>query len=172
MTPAICPPRAAGGVIAAERELVATLLVLAARTASRLGVPPADRDDVVQEAVFEAFRKRDNFDGEATLAAWIKGFVWRVAAHHRREAPPAAVELRNEMACHKLDPETVAAQRDLGRRALRAMLKRDREAVMMHDVEGLTLREIAKKQGRPTTRVWVGVCSARDAARRALGGER
>jgi RNA polymerase sigma-70 factor (ECF subfamily) len=55
--------------------------------ASRM-VGPADRDDVVQEALTRAWRKRSQFDeSRGTPRAWLLAIVADRARRHRRRAP-------------------------------------------------------------------------------------
>lgn len=53
------------------------------RVARRLGVPEAALDDAVQEVFLVAHRRRESFEGRATVRSWLYGIVRRVARDHR-----------------------------------------------------------------------------------------
>jgi RNA polymerase sigma factor (sigma-70 family) len=111
-----------------------------ARLAARLG-PPADRDDIVQEALTRAWLKRDRYDGRrGTPSAWLLAITADQARkaggrHWSRRwfsgsAGPAAVAARAD---DRLDLE----------RALRRLTARQRLAVDCHYFVGLSTAETA-----------------------------
>src|ERR1700761_4891616 len=54
------------------------------RNARRLGVPEASADDVAQDVFVIVQRRIDNYDGRASMQAWIFGILLRVVNDHRR----------------------------------------------------------------------------------------
>ena len=56
------------------------------RSASRLGVPPAQIEDVVQETFLIAHRKLGEFEGRSKLKTWLYGIALRVARVYRARA--------------------------------------------------------------------------------------
>ncbi len=61
------------------------------RLAARLA-PDADRDDVVQEALVRAWRKRDQYDpGRGTVATWLLAITADQARRARRRRRPYAL---------------------------------------------------------------------------------
>jgi RNA polymerase sigma-70 factor (ECF subfamily) len=116
-------------------------LTVMARVAARLA-PGADRDDIVQDALTQAWRRRSTFDPDrGTPAAWLCAIVAhrakRVAGKPRLLAPLSDV---------------VAARVDIDgaldvRHALTQLSKRQREAVDLHYFAGLTVAETATVMG-------------------------
>jgi RNA polymerase sigma-70 factor (ECF subfamily) len=53
------------------------------RSVLRLGVPPAQADDVVQEVFVVAYRRLADFEGRSSLKTWLYGIALRVVRAHR-----------------------------------------------------------------------------------------
>src|SRR5687768_11804809 len=76
---------------AAFAEWVEPHVPIMARLASRLA-PDADRDDVVQEALIQAWRKRDQYDEErGSPRAWLLAITADRARQARRRRPRTAL---------------------------------------------------------------------------------
>ena len=101
-----------------------------ARVAARLA-PAADRDDVVQEALSRAWRRRSTFDPDrGSAAAWLAAIVAGEARRARGRTKPS-LEL--------VDRAVEDTRRDLDlERAVAALPARQREAVDLHYFAGLT----------------------------------
>lgn len=137
-------------------EVVKTYGPSVHRHLQRIFGPGADIDDVYQMTFVEILRALPSFEGRSKLSTWIRRITWNVAYQemrttyrHRRcipldHAPPPCES--------DGDAETEAAQRQaLGRlyRGLEELDPKQRMAVVMHDIEGRTLREISETLGRP-----------------------
>lgn len=147
------------------RAWVAPHLVVMARVAARLA-PNADRDDVLQDALTVAWRRRSTFDpARGAAGAWLCTVVANVARHagrSRREAPMAAV------------PDRAAAQADsdLAMDVAAAMARlgtRQREAVDLHYYAGLSVAETAAVMGISAGTVKSTLFDARARLREMLG---
>lgn len=114
---------------------------------------PADAEDVVQEAFLRAWRSRDRFRGDGAPEAWLGRIVHNVAVERirgARELPVAEVEER-----WRDDAYTVEAERVVDRAATVEELEDalihvpadPRAAMLLHDVEGLSVAEVARVQG-------------------------
>jgi RNA polymerase sigma-70 factor (ECF subfamily) len=122
--------------------------------ARRLGVHPADLEDVVQEVFVVVGRKLGDFDATRPLKPWLFGILYRVALDWRRRAfrtrEVPTEELRD--ADPSDGPERraeQAQQRALVARALDA-LEFDRRAVLvMHEFQELGVPDIAAILGIP-----------------------
>jgi len=141
-------------------------LTAMARLAGRL-VPPADRDDVVQEALVRAWRRRSTYDeARGAVATWLLAIVASCAHRSRVRGP-------------RDRPDDVAiAQRagaDLDRdidleRALRALPKRERLAVALFYFVDLDVAGTAAVMGCSPGTVKATLYHARVRLRALLGG--
>ncbi len=147
----------------------------------RLGVPASDLEDLTHETFVLAFRKLTTFDPSRPVRPWLFGIAARIAGHHRRaflrrreeggELPE--VEFAGPGPHEALDE---SRRRALLLRALSAV-KLDRRAVLiLHEIDGLAVPEVARALGirlnTAYSRLRVGRIELADALRRLAGGER
>lgn len=101
---------------------------------------PADRDDVVQEALDRAWRRRSTFDpARGTPRAWLLAIV---ADQSRR------VRRRRRRTPLDVDAPVPPAERDIDLgRALARLAPRQRLAVDLHYFVGLRVIEVASAMG-------------------------
>ncbi len=107
-----------------------------ARLAARLA-PSADRDDVVQDALARAWRKRSSYDEtRGSAQAWLLAIVADQAGKARRRARASyeLVEVAGEQPVPDVDVE----------RALATLSRRQRLAVELHYFLGLSVAESAQ----------------------------
>jgi len=122
----------------------------------RIFGPEADVDDVFQTVMLEILRSLPAFAGRAKLATWIRRITWNVAYQEMRLHYRRARFLPVEDTAAIADPAPgtdeqafrALAHRRLYR-ALDALDPKQRMPVLMHDVEGMTLKEIGQALGRP-----------------------
>ncbi len=123
----------------------------------------AAAEDATQEALMRAFAAADTFDpSRGTLRTWLLAIVRHAAFEMLRERrrAPAALEPTGDDAEPLLelgvaagwgaDPEKEVAraeQRELLARALASLSPTDREVVVLRDLEGLSLDEVARVIG-------------------------
>lgn len=144
--------RRAGRGEAAAFELLASrhdtaLLRFAARTCGN-----ALAEDAVQEALLSAWRDARNFRGDATVRTWLFGIVLhacrrigRVRAGEPGRYEP--IEAARSAVTTASSPDDAAARAELGRvldAALRDLDARDREILLLRDVEQLSGEEVAR----------------------------
>ena len=136
-------------------------LPLMGRVAARLA-PAADRDDVVQEALSRAWRRRATYDaGRGTPAAWLAAIVAGEARSARGRTRPS-LEL--------VDAPVEDSRRDLDlERAVARLPARQREAVDLHYFAGLTVVETAAAMGCAEGTVKSTLSDARSRLRTLLG---
>lgn len=138
----------------------------------RLGVAPADLEDVCQEVLVRVYRNLDAYDPARPLRPWIFGILHRVASEwrrHRRRHP--------EFPTDALDPADARpdAEHAASRAEARALVERclaavqvDRRAVMiLHDLDGVAMPEIARALDLPLNTAYSRLRLARDEFRAA-----
>lgn len=139
------------------RDAVPAALPSLYRLALSLTRRPDAAEDLVQETVARALERAGQYRGRGTPAAWMRGILYRLAqdAHRRaqRESAEAwveAVETKWQDDAYTVDPERVAEMLEDRARLEDALLRLPfiyRSAVLLHDVEGWKLREIAELWG-------------------------
>lgn len=117
----------------------------------RLGVREADLDDATQETFLVVHRRLKDYDPRRPLRPWIAGIGYRVASEHRRRTTRRGERsLEND---HEALPDPApSADVHLGveedRRTLIAALDalpQERRAVLvMHDIDGTSMGEVAE----------------------------
>jgi RNA polymerase sigma factor (sigma-70 family) len=135
-----------------------------ARLAARL-VVPAERDDVVQEALVRAWRRRSTYDAARGAALpWLLAIVADRARRHRTRALPRTVEL--------VDGSGDLAEPDLDlERAIAALSGRQRLAVDLYYFVGLDVATCADVMGCAEGTVKATLFQARARLRELLGGD-
>ena len=143
------------------------------RCLRRLGLSPADADDVCQEVFLVVHRKLGTFEGPS-MRAWIYGICVRKAsdfrklAHKKRERVSAELpepEGRVDSAETSLENRRALAKLD---RALAALDDDKRAAFILYEIEGLSLQEVASACECPLQTVYSRLASARRNVEHAL----
>lgn len=137
------------------------------RTLRRLGVRAADVEDLVHDVFVVVHRRLPDFDAARPVRPWLFGIAYRVASDHRRLARhvrEVGVDFPHAR-CEAPDPEAraqAAEARDLVLEALDA-LDLDRRAVLvMHDIDGHAVPEIAAALDVPLNTVYSRLRIARE----------
>jgi RNA polymerase sigma-70 factor, ECF subfamily len=135
------------------------------RHAARLvGVQPAE--DVLQDALILAWRKRDHFDpARGTPRAWLLALVADQSRKHRRRVRPT-VELEDDVPDES--PAFDESGVDLGRH-LAGLSDRQRVAVSLYYYADLPVTEIAQAMGCSVGTVKSTLSDARGRLRALLG---
>lgn len=142
------------------------------RCVRQLGVADADAEDVCQEVFLTAQRKLSSFEGRSSLRSWLYGIALRVASDYRR----SAYVRRERATAEPLEPSTSAseggalepAEARQTLQALLATLDEDRRAVLvLYEIEGFSMREVAEIVGCPMQTAYSRLYSARDALKAA-----
>lgn len=114
----------------------------------RLGVHSADVEDLVHEVFLKVHVRRAEYDETRPLRAWLFGFAYRVAADYRRLARHRVEVL--DLPVNLVDPakradERVAAneERALVRAALERVELERRAILILHDLDGVAIPEVA-----------------------------
>ncbi|HEU5357639.1 MAG TPA: sigma-70 family RNA polymerase sigma factor [Gemmatimonadales bacterium] len=136
---------------AAATALVARHTGAVARFLHSSGAPPADLDDLVQEAFFRAFRRIDSWRGDAGFRAWlisIAGNLLRDQWRRRKGRRILPLDDRDLAGADAPDGEVEA---DEAAERIRAELGRlprlQREVFLLRVQEGAGYEEIARALG-------------------------
>jgi RNA polymerase sigma-70 factor (ECF subfamily) len=116
------------------------------RYCARMTGSVLDGEDVMQEAVFEAYRKLDRFDDSRALSPWL----FRIA-HNRCIDFLRRREVREEAEAAAVEPDSVQPVEPPGRALDRALERlvinlppKERACVLLKDVFDYSLEEIAQ----------------------------
>ena len=135
------------------------------RSLRRLGVAERDLEDVVHE-LFLAVRKRlTAYDASRPIKPWLFGFAYRMAADYRRLARHGREVFgdASDIADAGADTEAKIASRVLVNRALTMLPFDQRALLVMHDLEGHTMHDIADVLGNPASTLYARLHVAREA---------
>jgi RNA polymerase sigma-70 factor, ECF subfamily len=146
----------AGDAVAFERILEAhAALVL--RTAQRLLLNDADAADAAQEVFVRLHKSLLKFDDERDVLPWLYRMTVNICRDlRRRRKPSVAIDDLAEPAAKDPTPEdllTADERRRLMFEALAALSERERDAITLRDLEGLSTAEVAEALGTTETTV-------------------
>jgi RNA polymerase sigma factor (sigma-70 family) len=138
-------------------ELVGRHAGRAAAAARRILRSREDAEDVVQEAILSSYLSLDRLREPARFGSWLAAIAGNLAKMRLRQERTAA-DLPGGLAAPADD---VVEALDSIRAALAVLPDGEREAVVMHYVEGLSCEEIGLKIGRSAGAVRVRLYRAR-----------
>ena len=118
--------------------------------AYRLVGDRSDAEDVAQEAYLRMFRGLAGFREEAAFETWMHRIVANCAMTHLRRKGRFGDVMRDEEGPEVSTPDRAqdgAVQRDELRRGLAALPEGQRTVLLLKDVYGLSVREIAQELG-------------------------
>lgn len=138
-------------------------LVLA--TALRLTGNMEDAQDISQEVFLRLYKNLSKVQAEAALPAWL----YRVtvnACHDLRRRKPASVpeSSAGDLVAGDLDPQAAVTQAERRRvleMGLRILPEKERAALVLRDLEGLSTEEVARVLGSSEATVRSQVSKAR-----------
>jgi RNA polymerase sigma-70 factor, ECF subfamily len=168
--------RARTGEASAFEALVRRHFRAAFAMAASVLIDPAEAEDAVQDAFVTALERLDDCDPQR-FTAWLLRIVRNQAiSAHRRRKVRAALPL--EWASSR--PSEADPERDADRSMLRGRLadalgklpEKQRQVLLLHDLEGFKHREIGELLDMPEGTVRYTLFQARRAARELLGTER
>jgi RNA polymerase sigma-70 factor (ECF subfamily) len=172
--------RARKGDRAAFRALFLAHRGQVARLLARL-VPQHEVEDVAQEVFLQVYRSLDAFRGEARFSTWLYRLTLNVARMHlrRQRSRPRLAPMGADEAGKLEQPTHETPAHDAERRERMAALDRllgrlsdkKREALVLHDFQGVSAEDIAKIVGAPVMTVRTRVFYARKELYAALADE-
>lgn len=155
-----------------------------ARIGSRFFRSPAEVEEIIQETFLRAFLSLDRFRPErASFSTWLSRIAVNLCYDElRRRRRRRVVPLEEErlgssdsriagdaFSVSSVTPENLLIQRDLAARLLDSLSPRDRVILVLFEVEGWTIAEIASALNWSKTRVKVRAFRARNTLRALLG---
>ncbi|HEX8844412.1 MAG TPA: sigma-70 family RNA polymerase sigma factor [Pyrinomonadaceae bacterium] len=149
---------------------------------SRFFRQPEQIEEVVQESFTKAYFALSDFSNqqEASFAAWIARIAYNACYDELRRSkrrPESALGevsedeaawLKTSLTTGESDMEAAAIARDLAGKLLARLSAEDRLVLVMLDVEGMSVAEIAKLLGWSASKVKVRAHRARASLRRVL----
>jgi RNA polymerase sigma-70 factor, ECF subfamily len=137
---------------AVVRPLPADLLALLYRQVRSLAGPRPDLDDLVQKAAERTVRALPRFAGRSAFSTWAYGIAYRTVLDHDRwyrrwsrrfsyaddSSPEPVAESRVE------ESATQSARAESLHRALQKLPAAKRTAIVLHDLEGYEMKEVAE----------------------------
>lgn len=139
----------------------------------RMGLAMPVAEELAQETFRRVWEGLDGFEQRSLLKTWILSIARRVASHHftKEKSRPALVSLGDSLEQlveffdpTQLDPEQafLSAERQTTLEQLLELLPtEEREVVVLHGLEELPQREIARMMGRSVgwvNKVWQRAC--------------
>ena len=148
------------------------------QTALRILKEDQSAQDALQETFLNVYRAVRNFRGDSTVGTWINRITVNVCLEmirknrkHQQRTDEDISENLTLFDERSKSPFESVSQREVKRRvwnALKRLGKKHQDVVRMHDLEGFTIREIAKilkvAEGTVKSRLFYG----RDALQRQL----
>lgn len=139
------------------------------RYASSLTRDPAEAEDLVQDTLTRALQRAAGFRGDSSLTTWLHRILHNIAvdaSRRHRDVPVEdladEIERRWQQDSYTVDATEVAVRAETRADLLEALTHLPvgyRTAVVLHDAEGMTMREVAEVQG-------VGLPAAKQRLRR------
>lgn len=139
------------------------------------GVPDRDLEDACQEVFVVAQRREEELDASrGAVTTWLYAIAWRVASTYRR----STARRREVLGLPSDDSQSgdEGPERELVRNRQRELLTRlllelddeKRSVVMLYEIEGLSMREIADTLGCPLQTAYYRLQAAHRELRAAL----
>src|SRR5688572_9978319 len=154
--------RAQAGETAAFRELFVRHRNDVSRVVFRMLGPSADVEDVVQDVFLNVYRSLPSFRGESKFSTWLYRLATNVTRMHLRRGRSrprfADVEVpeapRDDTPNDAPDEQIDRAERVRALyRLLEQLSEKKREVLVLHDLEGVSAKEIAEIAGIPVLTV-------------------
>jgi RNA polymerase sigma-70 factor, ECF subfamily len=156
---------AKAGDLAAFEQLIRQYERMVLVTALRLLGRLEDAQDASQEVFLKLYRNLGKVEASGSLSGWLYRVTVNVCHDLRRRRPETvAVEDAGELASPEADPQqrTAAAER---RRvlelSLRILSEKERAALVLRDLEGLSTEEVARVLGSSEATVRSQISKAR-----------
>jgi RNA polymerase sigma-70 factor, ECF subfamily len=156
---------ARSGDLAAFEMLMRQYERLVLVTALRLMGNMPDAQDVSQEVFLKLYRNLRKVDGAQSIAGWLyRVTVNAVRDLQRRKRPEAPMEFAENLPAGGIDPQQAATEAERRRAlemSLRMLPEKERAALVLRDLEGLSTEEVARALGSSEATVRSQISKAR-----------
>jgi RNA polymerase sigma-70 factor (ECF subfamily) len=139
--------RAREGEEGAFQEILARFEGRALAIAHQMGASRADAEDIAQEAFIKLFRHMGSYRGGRRFTSWFYRIVVNAARDHLRRKGPVTEDLEAASAEPASAEESGVEGYEQVRQALLQLSPREREVVVLRDLQGLTTWEVARALG-------------------------
>jgi RNA polymerase sigma-70 factor (ECF subfamily) len=135
----------------------------------RLGIHPADLDDLAAEVFTRVHASLASYDERRPMRPWLFAFVFRLAAGYRRLARhrrEVGTDDYLDLADDAPSPEEAAIVRqeqELVQRALSSITLHTRAVFVLYEIDGATMKEIAEALDIPVNTAYSRLRLARAA---------
>lgn len=170
--------RASQGDMRAFRRIYERFAPVVSRRLRRVLWIQSDVEDVLQMTFIEVHRSLARFQVDRSLAAWIHGIAFRVVGTHlrtqrRRAWLSTAALVDTEKLVNNLfvTPDDDAATREVladATRGIGELSDKKRIALLLHELEGLSMAEIGEMLSETPQTINARVQSARDEVRLSI----
>jgi RNA polymerase sigma-70 factor, ECF subfamily len=130
----------------------------------RLGVPDRDLEDLSHEVFVRVYQRLDQYDPSRPIRPWLFAFAVRVAAEDRKRARHRYEQLgsADDASALAVSPEGPASSdAEIIRVALDALDMDKRATVVLHDLDGYSVPEIAQALTIPEGTIYSRLRAAR-----------
>ncbi len=170
--------RAKDGDLAAFEQLLILHERLVFLTALRILGRPEDAQDATQEVFLRLHKHLGGFDEIRDFRPWLYRVTVNVCRDvHRKRQRTDALSLDDlpEITAASPDPQAAAAleeQRRMVALALEHLPQKERAAIVLRDIEGLSTKEVARIIGSREGTVRVQIASARLKIKKLIGSKK
>jgi RNA polymerase sigma-70 factor (ECF subfamily) len=123
----------------------------------RLGVAGADVDDLVQEVFLVFHRRWKDYDRARGVRPWLFGIAYRIATRHQQRRRREVAWLDRDVVDDRPGVEAELAEQQTRRLAMLALGQvalKYRAVLVMHDVDGIPVRDVADALAIPLFTVY------------------
>lgn len=156
--------RAEGSELAAFEQIIRQYERLVLVTALRLMGNLEDAQDASQEVFLKLYKHLDKVDSAGNFSGWLYRVTVNVCHDLRKRRPAPAPSEQAEAASAAPDPQQITMEAERRRvlmMSLRMLPEKERAALVLRDLEGLSTDEVARALGSSEATVRSQVAKAR-----------